>query len=83
MYCKDPAMARMLRCLFFLEAKFDFTLSAVHVSGSEQSSVESIEARPTENRASFSRQTWKSLKYLFDSLCHSKQIHTVTILALA
>ena len=32
-YCKDPPMAHMLRCLFFLEAKFDLTLSAVHVPG--------------------------------------------------
>ena len=32
-YCKDPSMAQMLRCLFFLEAKFDLTLSAAHVPG--------------------------------------------------
>ena len=32
-YGKVPAMAHMLRCLFFREAKFGFGLSAVHVSG--------------------------------------------------
>ena len=32
-YCKDPSMAQMLRCLFFLEAKFNLTLSAAHVPG--------------------------------------------------
>ena len=32
-YCKDSAMAHMLRCLFFLEAKFNFRLTAEHVAG--------------------------------------------------
>ena len=30
-YCKDPSLAHMLRCLFFLEAKFDVVLTAAHV----------------------------------------------------
>lgn len=29
-YCKDPALAHMLRCLFFLEARYDVSLSAAH-----------------------------------------------------
>ena len=32
-YCRDLAMAHMLRCLFFLEPRFDLSLSAVHVPG--------------------------------------------------
>lgn len=32
-YCKDPHMAHMLRCLFFLEARFNFTVVAEHVPG--------------------------------------------------
>ncbi len=32
-YCRDPPMAHMLRCLFFIEAYFDLTLSANHVPG--------------------------------------------------
>ena len=27
-YCKDPAMGHLLRCLFFLEARFDLVLTA-------------------------------------------------------
>ena len=34
-YCKDPSMAQMLRCLFFVEAKLELTLSAAHVPGVE------------------------------------------------
>ena len=32
-YCKDQHMAHMLRCLFFLEAKFQFTSISVHIPG--------------------------------------------------
>ena len=32
-YCKDRYMAHMLRCLFFLEAKFQFSCVSVHVPG--------------------------------------------------
>ncbi len=28
-YGKDPTLAHMLRCLFFLEAKFDLSLTAI------------------------------------------------------
>ena len=41
-YCKDPTLAHMLRCLFFLEAKFDLSLSAVHVPGFENGAADSI-----------------------------------------
>ena len=41
-YCKDPAMAHMLRCLFFLEAKFGFSLSAEHVSGKDNGAADAI-----------------------------------------
>ena len=32
-YCREPGMAHMLRCLFYLEAKHDIKLSARHVPG--------------------------------------------------
>lgn len=41
-YCKDPAMAHLLRCLFFLEVKFGFSLSAVHVSGKDNGAADAI-----------------------------------------
>ena len=41
-YCKDPTLAHILRCLFFLEAKFDLSLSAVHVPGIENGAADSI-----------------------------------------
>lgn len=41
-YCRDPAMAHMLRCLFFLEAKFNITLTAVHVPGVQNGVADAI-----------------------------------------
>lgn len=41
-YCRDPTLAHMLRCLFFLEAKFDVSLTAVHVPGVENGAADSI-----------------------------------------
>ena len=41
-YCRDPYMAQMLRCLFYLEAKFDLTWSAVHVPGVENGPADSL-----------------------------------------
>ena len=41
-YCKDPSLAHMLRCLFFLEAKFDVVLTAVHVPGVQNGAADSI-----------------------------------------
>ena len=41
-YCKDPSLAHMLRCLFFLEAKFDVVLTAVHVPGVRNGVADSI-----------------------------------------
>ena len=35
-------MAHMFRCLFFLEAKYDLTLSAVHVPGVENQLADAI-----------------------------------------
>jgi hypothetical protein len=32
-YCRDPALMQLLRCLSFVEARRQFTLSAVHLSG--------------------------------------------------
>ena len=41
-YCRDLTLAHMLRCLFFLEAQFDASLSAVHVPGVENGAADSI-----------------------------------------
>ena len=41
-YCRDPAMAHMLRCLFFLEAKFEVVLTAVHVPGVDNGPADAI-----------------------------------------
>lgn len=41
-YCKDPPMAHMLRCLFFIEAYFDLTLSAAHIPGVENRAADGI-----------------------------------------
>lgn len=35
-------MAHMLRCLFFLEAKFSLTLTAVHVPGVDNGAADAI-----------------------------------------
>ena len=32
-YCQDKTMMQMLRCLFFIEAFFDYKLSACHIAG--------------------------------------------------
>ena len=41
-YCRDPAMAHMLRCLFFLEARFQLTLTAAHVPGVDNGAADAI-----------------------------------------
>ena len=41
-YCKDPTLAHMSRCLFFLEAKFNMLLLAKHVLGVENGAADSI-----------------------------------------
>ena len=41
-YCKDPPMAHMLRCLFFVEAYFDLTLSATHIPGIQNRAADCI-----------------------------------------
>ena len=41
-YCRDSTLAHMLRCLFFLEAKYDASLSAIHVPGIENGAADSI-----------------------------------------
>ena len=41
-YCKDPPMAHMLRCLFFIEAYFDLTLTATHIPGVENRAADAI-----------------------------------------
>ncbi len=41
-YCRDPTLAHMLRCLFYLEAKFDLWLTARHVPGVENGVADSI-----------------------------------------
>ena len=32
-YCKDPLLMQLLRCLFFLEAQYQFKLKAEHIPG--------------------------------------------------
>ena len=32
-YCKDPLLMQLLRCLFFLEAQYQFKLKAEHITG--------------------------------------------------
>ena len=41
-YCKDPVMANMLRCLFYLEAQFNMVLTAVHVAGVDNEVADAI-----------------------------------------
>ena len=41
-YCRDPTMAHMLRCLFFLEAKFEVVLTAIHVPGVDNGPADAI-----------------------------------------
>ncbi len=41
-YCKDSAMVHLLRCLFYLEAKFCFKLTAEHVAGVENGVADAI-----------------------------------------
>ena len=41
-YCRDPTLAHMLRCLLFLETKYDASLSAIHVPGIENGAADSI-----------------------------------------
>ena len=41
-YCKDPDMAPMLWCLFFLEAHYDLTVVAVHVPGVNNEAADSV-----------------------------------------
>ena len=41
-YCNNLAMAHMLRCLSFLEAKFNLALTAVHVSGVDNGAADDV-----------------------------------------
>ena len=41
-YGRDSRLTLMLRCLFFLEAKFDCSLSAMHVLGIQNEAADSI-----------------------------------------
>ena len=41
-YCRDPAMAHMLRCLFYLEARHEIQLTAVHVPGTHNGAADAI-----------------------------------------
>lgn len=47
-YCKDNAMAHMLRCLFFLEAKFNLRLAAKHVAGVENGGADALSRNKLE-----------------------------------
>lgn len=58
-YCKEPYMAHMLRCLFFLEAKFNFSIVAQHVPGVNNQPADALsrdqlplflQLKPTANR---------------------------------
>ena len=41
-YCKEKSMAHMLRCLFFLEARHDFSIIALHVPGKDNRSADAL-----------------------------------------
>lgn len=41
-YYKDPPMAHMLRCLFFVKAYYDLSLAATHISGVENRAADCI-----------------------------------------
>ncbi len=41
-YCRESAMAHMLRCLFYLEASSDLHLSAVHIPGIDNGVADAI-----------------------------------------
>ncbi len=41
-YCRDTTMAHLLRCLFYLEAKYEIALTAVHVPGVENGAADAI-----------------------------------------
>ena len=41
-YCREQGMAHLLRCLFYLEAKFNFVLTSVHVPGVENSAADAV-----------------------------------------
>ena len=45
-YCRDPGMAHILRCLFYLEARFDILLTATHVAGVENKAADTIPQAP-------------------------------------
>ena len=49
-YCKDPTLAHMLRCLFYVEARFDLSLTAAHIPGKENRVADDISRN---NLASF------------------------------
>ena len=40
--CSDTTQAHMLQCLFFLEAEYEVSLSAIHVPGAENRVTDSI-----------------------------------------
>ena len=41
-YCREQGMAHLLRCLFYLEAKFNFVLTSVHVPGVENGAADAV-----------------------------------------
>ena len=41
-YCREKLMAHLLRCLFFLEAKHELSLTAVHVRGVDNGAADAI-----------------------------------------
>ena len=49
-YCKDLTLAHMLRCLFFVEARCDLSLTAAHIPGKENRVADDISRN---NLASF------------------------------
>ena len=40
--CKEPHLAHMMRCLFFIEAKFNFIITAKHIPGKSNTDADNL-----------------------------------------
>ena len=40
--CKESYLAHMMRCLFFIEAKFNFIITAKHITGKSNTNVDNL-----------------------------------------
>lgn len=41
-YCKDPIMMQLIRCLFFISARFEISLRAIHIPGHLNTGADAI-----------------------------------------